>query len=117
MALRPYSAKGAIKNKKIHIIKTNQGQVDDLILNLLDNNHILATQDALLRKKPVYKIDLIEYALQRSIPLDKTRTCFGADETADGTCFACQKRLAAFNYIGIKDPLKYQRRDYNEKRI
>lgn len=72
--------------------------------------------DTTLRKKSIYKTDLIEYALRKSIPLEKTRTCFSADETADGTCFACKKRLDAFDYLGIKDPLKYQRRDYNGKK-
>lgn len=44
-----------IKKKGISKIKTKEGRVDDLILELLDKDTILATQDALLRKKAVKK--------------------------------------------------------------
>ena len=54
------------------------------------------------------KKDLIEYAIANNIPLDKTRTCFSADEIADGTCFACMKRLRAFEAAGVKDPILYK---------
>ena len=40
-----------IKRKKVDIIKTAEGKVDDIILDLLGKDSILATQDALLRKK------------------------------------------------------------------
>ena len=40
-----------IKRKKVDIIKTSEGKVDDIILDLLGKDSILATQDALLRKK------------------------------------------------------------------
>ena len=61
-----------------------------------------------LREKPIYKLDLIERAVAKNIPLDKTRTCFSSEEIADGTCYACKLRLEAFNYLGIKDPVKYK---------
>ncbi len=44
-----------IKNKKLAVIKTKEGYVDDLILDLLGKEVILATQDALLRKKAIIK--------------------------------------------------------------
>lgn len=44
-----------IKKKKIDIIKTKQGKVDELILELLNKDYILATQDNILRKKAVKK--------------------------------------------------------------
>ena len=40
-----------IKRKKVDIIKTSEGKVDDILLDLLGKDSILATQDALLRKK------------------------------------------------------------------
>ena len=40
-----------IKKKGIELIKTEEGKVDDLIVGLLDKDSILATQDALLRKR------------------------------------------------------------------
>ena len=68
-----------------------------------------------LENRPLYKIDLIKYAYANQIPLDKTRTCFSEDEIADGTCFACIKRLKAFEYLGLKDPIPY-RRTYKDER-
>ena len=44
-----------IKKKNIAVIKTKQGKVDDLIVELLDKDAILATQDALLRKRALKK--------------------------------------------------------------
>jgi uncharacterized protein len=44
-----------VKKKGISVIKTKKGYVDDLILDLLDENHILATQDVLLKKRAVKK--------------------------------------------------------------
>jgi rRNA-processing protein FCF1 len=44
-----------IKKKNINKIKTKQGKVDDLILDSLDKDTILATQDELLRKKALKK--------------------------------------------------------------
>jgi|SRR3989338_6293049 len=44
-----------IKKKKIKKIKTKDGKVDDLILEALGKDDVLATQDALLRKRAVEK--------------------------------------------------------------
>ena len=44
-----------VKQKKIDVIKTGEGRVDDLIADLMDKEHILATQDAELRKRALDK--------------------------------------------------------------
>ena len=56
---------------------------------------------------PWYKTDIIQYAADRGIPLEKTRTCFGSDEKADGTCLACVKRKDAFKALGMEDKVVY----------
>ena len=61
-----------------------------------------------LPDRPIYKIHLIKHALENEIPLEKTRTCFSEEETADGTCFACEKRLGAFKHLGLEDPIDYK---------
>lgn len=44
-----------LKKKKVSKITTGEGGVDNLILDLLDENTILATQDVLLRQRAVKK--------------------------------------------------------------
>jgi 7-cyano-7-deazaguanine synthase in queuosine biosynthesis len=63
--------------------------------------------DHIIRDKPIYKKDLVMYAVKNNIPLEKTRSCFSADEEADGTCFACQKRQKAFKDAGVRDQTRY----------
>ncbi|MFQ6010284.1 MAG: 7-cyano-7-deazaguanine synthase [Candidatus Aenigmatarchaeota archaeon] len=61
-----------------------------------------------LEGRPIYKISLIEYAVENDIPLEKTRSCFSEYEVADGTCPACERRLKAFGHLKREDPLKYK---------
>ena len=44
-----------VKKKNVGVIKTSEGHVDDLILDVLDKDSILATQDAIFRKRAVKK--------------------------------------------------------------
>ena len=67
--------------------------------------------DNYLVDEQISKSDLIKYAYEKFIPLEKTRTCFSSDKVADGSCFACQKRLKAFRDIEKKDPLNYKTRE------
>jgi len=68
--------------------------------------------DLAIRDKPVYKTELIKYAIANHIPVDKTRSCFSSSQYADGTCFACKKRLKAFEDAGVKDPALYKHNPY-----
>jgi 7-cyano-7-deazaguanine synthase in queuosine biosynthesis len=68
-----------------------------------------------IRQRPLDKADLILYAHDNKIPLENTRSCFSEYEIADGTCFACVKRLKAFDFIGIKDPIRYREVTQNER--
>lgn len=58
--------------------------------------------------RPLDKVDLIKHAIENNIPLEKTRTCFSADEIADGVCIGCQKRLNAFRYLEMQDRIPYR---------
>ncbi len=62
--------------------------------------------DRELKGRPIYKKDLIKYAIENDIPLDKTRTCIEGG-VPDGTCAECACRLKAFAEAGITDPIKY----------
>ena len=44
-----------LKKKNIGVIKTKEGHVDDLILDVLDKDTILATQDVIFRRRAVKK--------------------------------------------------------------
>jgi 7-cyano-7-deazaguanine synthase in queuosine biosynthesis len=63
------------------------------------------------RPRPLDDRDLIQRAVCRGIPLDQTRSCFGAAPRADGTCSACRKRRHAFAAAGVRDPVEYETDD------
>lgn len=58
--------------------------------------------------RPLFKRDLIKYAIERNLPLEKTRTCIEGGRESDGTCPECLGRIKAFEQAGFKDPLKYK---------
>ena len=67
--------------------------------------------DTQYENTPIYKKDLIKYALENNIPLEKTRTCIEGGELPDGTCPECLCRIKAFADAKIQDPLDYQNTD------
>jgi 7-cyano-7-deazaguanine synthase len=64
--------------------------------------------DPYLVDSPLSKADLINYAVKKFLPVDKTRTCFSSDSEACGVCHACKKRLQAFEETGFADIIKYR---------
>ncbi len=58
--------------------------------------------------KPLYKKNLILWAIKYGIPLDKTRSCVSNGKNPDGTCQECLWRLKAFKEAGVKDSLEYR---------
>jgi 7-cyano-7-deazaguanine synthase in queuosine biosynthesis len=61
-----------------------------------------------VRPRPLDDRNLILRALARGVPLQYTRSCFGADARACGVCGACVKRLRAFAAAGVPDPADYE---------
>ncbi len=61
-----------------------------------------------VRPRPLDDRDLISRAVRREIPLQFTRSCFGAAPRADGICTACVKRRRAFEAAGVPDPAEYE---------
>ncbi len=59
--------------------------------------------------RPLFKKDLIKYAIEKGLPLEKTRTCIEGGELPDGTCPECLCRLKAFDDAGEIDPTNYQK--------
>ncbi len=57
--------------------------------------------------RPFFKKDLILYAAQAAIPLEKTRTCIEGGADPDGTCGECRCRIKAFDQANLKDPINY----------
>ncbi len=72
---------------------------------------------ALNRNRPVQirapfaemsKIEVLKAGLERRMDFSHTWTCYRGAELACGVCPACVERLAAFDALGIDDPLPYQ---------
>jgi len=45
------------------------------------------------------KLDLLKYAKKHDIPIEKSRSCFGAEEEPCNECLACKNRINAFNQL------------------
>lgn len=58
--------------------------------------------------EPMRKSDLILWAKEHNISLERTRTCVSDSEIADGACLECRHRLTAFTEAGLTDPLEYK---------
>jgi len=53
------------------------------------------------------KAEIIKKGLERSVPFEKTWSCYRGDAKACGRCDSCLLRLKGFKEAGIKDPLEY----------
>ncbi len=49
------------------------------------------------------------YSFDTPVPYEYTRTCYKDQELSCGKCGSCTERLEAFQNIGIKDPIQYQK--------
>lgn len=53
------------------------------------------------------KTEIIQLGNQLGVPWEKTWSCYAGEDLACGVCDSCQLRLAAFDELGIPDPLPY----------
>lgn len=53
------------------------------------------------------KTEIIQLGNQLGVPWEKTWSCYAGGETACGVCDSCRLRLAAFEELGLKDPVPY----------
>lgn len=53
------------------------------------------------------KTEIIKLGNQLGVPWEKTWSCYAGTEIACGLCDSCRLRLAAFEELGLKDPLIY----------
>nr|MDO8079226.1 7-cyano-7-deazaguanine synthase [Candidatus Freyarchaeota archaeon] len=60
--------------------------------------------DDSFRPRGFSKSDLVRYARENGIPIEKSRSCFEATEEPCGKCLACQNRIAAFEAANQKEP-------------
>jgi 7-cyano-7-deazaguanine synthase len=63
----------------------------------------------------LHKTDIIQLGNQLGVPWEKTWSCYSDGGTVEnpqacGSCDACQLRLAAFQGLGLTDPIAYQTR-------
>jgi 7-cyano-7-deazaguanine synthase len=53
------------------------------------------------------KTEIIELGNKLGVPWEQTWSCYAGGETACGVCDSCRLRLAAFDELGLKDPVPY----------
>lgn len=60
------------------------------------------------------KTEIIELGNKLGVPWQKTWSCYAGGEEACGVCDSCRLRLAAFQELGLNDPLPYLQRLLSE---
>ncbi|MEG4007801.1 7-cyano-7-deazaguanine synthase QueC [Microcoleus sp. Pol11C1] len=53
------------------------------------------------------KTEIIQLGNKLGVPWEQTWSCYAGGETACGVCDSCRLRLAAFEELGLKDPVAY----------
>ncbi|MFB2938007.1 7-cyano-7-deazaguanine synthase QueC [Aerosakkonemataceae cyanobacterium BLCC-F154] len=53
------------------------------------------------------KTEIIQLGNSLGVPWSKTWSCYAGGEKACGVCDSCRLRLAAFQELGLKDPVEY----------
>ncbi|MFB2833374.1 7-cyano-7-deazaguanine synthase QueC [Floridanema evergladense] len=53
------------------------------------------------------KTEIIQLGNSLGVPWEKTWSCYAGGEKACGVCDSCRLRLAAFEELGLKDPVDY----------
>jgi len=53
------------------------------------------------------KSQIVQKALELSVPLEHTWSCYQSEEEACGVCDSCRLRLRGFEQAGVKDPIVY----------
>ena len=53
------------------------------------------------------KTEIIQLGNSLGVPWEKTWSCYAGEEKACGVCDSCRLRLAAFEELGLTDPLPY----------
>ena len=53
------------------------------------------------------KTEIIQLGNKLGVPWEQTWSCYAGGETACGVCDSCRLRLAAFEELGLKDPVPY----------
>ena len=56
------------------------------------------------------KSQIVQKALELSVPLEHTWSCYQSEEEACGVCDSCRLRLKGFEEAGVEDPIKYEKR-------
>jgi 7-cyano-7-deazaguanine synthase len=54
------------------------------------------------------KAEIVRRALELGVPLEKTWSCYQAEDRACGVCESCRLRLRGFREAGAIDPLPYR---------
>lgn len=56
------------------------------------------------------KVEIVKRGRELGVPFEHTWSCYRDEAPACGTCDACAFRLAAFQTVGVRDPIEYAER-------
>ena len=84
----------------------------DNFIKSFQNSANLGTKDStsLTIEMPLVhlkKSDIVTEAVQFSVPLERTWSCYQGEDVACGVCDSCRLRLRGFENAKVKDPIPY----------
>lgn len=117
MILLAYAAAHSLLGSVTHLIggwnatdAANYPDCRDEFLEATQQTLRLATLRDFTIVRPLIKDDkpaIVRRALELGAPIQLTTTCYLGGEKACGSCDACQLRVAAFQQVGVIDPIAY----------
>jgi len=63
--------------------------------------------DPFLEEAKIGKEEIVRWAYQHKLPIEKTRSCYSNQKEHCGTCLSCKRRKVAFKKVGVTDKTKY----------
>ena len=63
--------------------------------------------DPELVSKPIGKVEMVKWANEHGLPIEKTRSCYTSNPYSCGKCLICKRRREAFKKAGVIDKTKY----------
>ena len=71
----------------------------------VEDGHTISIETPIISKS---KVEIVQWGMKLDAPLHLTYSCYYGGDKPCGQCDSCRIRLAAFEDVGISDPVEYE---------